>query len=143
MHTPHLNLAARIQCPLLHQALMDGGLVTDGIHQSLICTPLNTHRYLVMPGLIGGSPRGQWDSGTSWDSGPGNARGPCISSRPAQALPPPQRQKEGQGIVGERRKMVLRHALLPPSPGVSFPLAITTPLGGPRGRQNPRPRSRA
>ncbi len=40
---------------------MDGGLVTARIHQGLICTPLDTHRYLVLPGLIGGSPRGVGD----------------------------------------------------------------------------------
>ncbi len=103
MHTPHLNLAARIQRPLLDQALMDGGLVTARIHQGLICTPLDIHRYLVLPGLIGGSPRGPGPAipPPSWDSGPGSAPGPRISSRPAQALPPPQRQKGGQGIAGE------------------------------------------
>ncbi len=61
MHTPHLNLAARILRPLLYQALMDGGLVTARIHQGLICSPLDTHRYLVLPGLIGGSPQGVGD----------------------------------------------------------------------------------
>ncbi len=40
---------------------MDGGLVTARIHQGLICTPLDTHRYLVLPGLIGGSLRGVGD----------------------------------------------------------------------------------
>ncbi len=37
---------------------MDRGLVTARIHQSPICTPLNTHRYLVPASLIGGGLRG-------------------------------------------------------------------------------------
>ncbi len=38
-------------------------------------------------------------------------RGPRISSRPAQALPLPQRQKYGQGIGGESRKAVMARYL--------------------------------
>lgn len=44
-HTSHLNSVAQIQCLVLHQALTNGGLVKAWIHQSLICSPLNTHRF--------------------------------------------------------------------------------------------------
>ncbi len=40
---------------------MDQGLVTSGIHQSPISTPLNTHRYLIHASLIRGSLWGVWN----------------------------------------------------------------------------------
>ncbi len=76
----------------------------------------------------------------SWDSGPGSAPGPRISSRSAQALPPPPRQKGGQGIAGE--STVERWwALPPPSPGVTVALSIPTPWRGSRGHRQPQPGS--
>ncbi len=40
VHAPNQNHAAFIQCLELNQALVDQGLVTTGIHQSKISTPL-------------------------------------------------------------------------------------------------------
>ncbi len=68
----------------------------------------------------------------SWDSGPGNAPDPRISSRPAQVLPPPQRQKDGQGIVGERT-VVMQRALPPPHAGGIDPLWLLPLRCGARG----------
>ncbi len=72
----------------------------------------------------------------SWDNGPGNDPGPRISSRPAQALPPPQRQKDGQVIGGERKKAVLARRLQrsapPPRRGYLSPWPLP-PRCGVRG----------
>ncbi len=124
MHTPHLNLAARIQCPLLHQALMEGGLVTARIHQSLICTPLNTHRYLVMPGLIGGSPRGVGDPdqqshlhhGTVVLEMPGVPASPADRPRPYRR---PSGRRKGKGLPEREGRWWCCVLCSPPSPGVS------------------------
>ncbi len=77
----------------------------------------------------------------SWDSGPGNARGPSISSRSAQALPPPGSRRMGKGLSEREGRWCCGMLCSPPSPGVSLPLAVATPLGGSRGRRNPRPGS--
>ncbi len=126
---------------------MDGGLVTAGIHQSLICTPLNTHRYLVLPSLIGGSPRGVGDPdqqshlhhGTVVLEMTGVPASPADRPRPYRR---PSGRKMGKGLSEREGRWCCSVLWSPPSPGVPFPLAVTTPLGGSRGRRNPRPRSR-
>ncbi len=122
---------------------MDGGLVTARIHQGLICTPLDTHRYLVLPGLIGGSPG---ESGTRTSNptsimghGPGSAPGPRISSRPAQALPPPRGRRVGKDC---RREYWERWwALAPPPRRGNGRSGHSTPWRGSRGHRQPRPGS--
>ncbi len=148
MHTPHLNLAARIQRPLLYQALMDGGLVTARIDQGLICTPLDTHRYLVLPGLIGASPRGVGDPDQQSHLHHGTVvlKVPWILASPAGRPRPyrlPSGRRMGKGLP-ERvrwRGSGLCTPPPPPTPGVTIRLAIPTPWWGLRGHRHPRPGS--
>ncbi len=145
MHTPHLNLAAHIQCPLLHQALVDRGLVTAGIHQGLICTPLNTHRYLVLPGLIGGSPRGVGDPDQQSHLHHGTVvlEMPRIPASPAGRLRPyrrPRGRRMGKGLP-ERGRWCCCGLCPASTPGPSIPLAVATPWWGSRGRLHPWPGS--
>ncbi len=145
MHTPHLNLAARIQRPLLYQALMDGGLVTARIHQGLICTPLDTHRYLVLPGLIGGSPRGVGDPDQQSYLHHGTVvlEVPRVPASPA-GRPRPYRHPSGRRVgKGLPERVLWRGSGLcpPPSPGVTVGLAIPTPWWGSRGHRQLQPGS--
>ncbi len=99
--------------------------------------PLNTHRYLVLPGLIGGSPRGVGDP----DQQPHLHHGTAVLKMnrvPASPAgqPRPYRRPSCEGL-SERERRRCCSVLCPPSPGVS--MAATTPLWGSRGRRNPRP----
>ncbi len=106
-----------------------------------ICT-----RYLVMPGLIGGSPRGVGDPdqqshlhhGTVVLEMPGVPASPADRPRPYRC---PSGRRRGKGLSEREGRWCCGVLCSPHSPGVSFPLTVTTPLGGSRGRHNPRPRS--
>ncbi len=69
-------------------------------------------------------PRNLIDTGTK-----GNPPPPRAPSIPG----PPQQEKDGQGIVGERRKVVLRCALVPPLAGGTFPPGRYHSAGGLEG----------
>ncbi len=69
-------------------------------------------------------PRNVIDTGTN-----GNPPPPRAPSIPG----PPQRQKDGQGIVGERRTVLLRRALVPPLAGGTFPPGRYHSAGGLEG----------
>ncbi len=120
---------------------MDGGLVTARIHQGLICTPLDTHRYLVLPGLIGGSPRGVGDP----DQQPHLHHGtvvlevPRIPASPA-GWPRPYRRPSGRrmGKGLPERVQWKGGGLWPPPAGGNAP-AWPFPLrGGARGAPSSR-----
>ncbi len=124
---------------------MDGGLVTARIHQGLICTPLDTHRYLVLPGLIGGSPRrvGDPDQQSHLHHGTVVLEVPRVPASPA-GRPRPYRRPSGRRVgKGLPERVLWRGSGLrpPPSPGVTVGLAIPTPWRGSRGHRQPRPGS--
>lgn len=54
MHIFHLHPVCCTQCFPLTQALVYN-LITIRIHQCVVCTPFNTHRYTVGPNLVRGS----------------------------------------------------------------------------------------
>ncbi len=131
--------------PSLHQALVDRGLVTAGIHQGLICTPLNTHRYLVLPGLIGGSRRGVGDPDQQSHLHHGTVvlEMPRIPASPA-GRPRPYRRPRGRRIgkgLPERGWWCCCGLCPSSTPGPPIPLAVATPWWGSRGRLHPWPGS--
>ncbi len=124
---------------------MDGGLVTARIHQGLICTPLDTHRYLVLPGLIGGSPRrvGDPDQQSHLHHRTVVLEVPRVPASPAGRPRPycrPSGRRVGKGLP-ERVRWRGSGLWPPPSPGVTVGLAIPTPWRGSRGHRQSRPGS--
>ncbi len=112
MHTPHLNLAARIQRPLLDQALMDGGLVTARIRVTVglaIPTPWRGSRATVGP--LPALPLSAGGSGA-----------PATGCAPSHTPPlffqkgprrPPGRRGVPSSSAGRGRSMGLRRGFLP------------------------------
>ncbi len=124
---------------------MDGGSVTARIHQGLICAPLYTHRYLLLPGLIGGSPWGVGDPDQQSHLHHGTVvlEVPRVPASPA-GRPRPYRRPSGRRVgKGLPERVLWRGSGLwpPPSPGITVSLAIPTPWRGSRGHRQPRPGS--
>ncbi len=128
---------------------MDGGLVTARIHQGLICTPLDTHRYLVLPGLIGGSLRGVGDPDQQSHLHHGTLvlEVPRVPASPA-GRPRPYRRPRGRRVgKGLPERVLGRGGGLWPSPPPGVPVALSLselscPLrGGARGATGSRPGS--